>query len=668
MYPGQRVVVETRLRPIRPASNPGEWSRAEALRRRGFVATGSFDETALVVASEPSAWRTWMGATHRALAEAATLYEGDPQAAALFLTLAAGQRAQLEPLTEDEFARSGLAHVLSVSGLHVAVLALVLLAVLRWVMLRLPLRALQSLDVRRVAAPAAIPLVWLYVAFTGFQAPAIRSAVMSTVLLAGVALMRRGDALNALAVAAAVMTFIDPSTPFELSVQLSFLSVGALILLAPMLRRAIPLRPATPIDPWPRRALEVVLQSVVASLAATAVTAPLIALVFQRVSLAGVLSNVVTLPLCGVLTVVSALAAAVFVASPALAAPLVWAGVQLADVLLRCARWFANVPGAAVEIPAPPLSLVVGWLLCLLAIVLLTRRWRALGVAGLALLGWLMIVPTEANTTDVTFLSVGHGDAIVVSSRGHHALIDGGGNPHGADPGRKTVLPFLKQRGIRSLDLAVLSHPHPDHALGLASTLRELPVKRLWLPAGATTGTLIEEVTDAADEAEVEAIEVGHAPVQLGDVRIEVLGPPADRALLEGENDRSIVLRVRHGEVTFLLTGDVEEAAEAVLTAGPATVLKVPHHGSRTSSTPRFVEETHPRYAVFSVGLHNRFGFPNGEVVERYESVGAQMLRTDLDGAITFHSDGRDVTVDTFHPRRERARLGSARQAAHSAR
>jgi competence protein ComEC len=144
-------------------------------------------------------------------------------------------------------------------------------------------------------------------------------------------------------------------------------------------------------------------------------------------------------------------------------------------------------------------------------------------------------------------------------------------------------------------------------------------------------------------------VEVGAAPFELGAARIEVLGPPADRALLESENDRSVVLAVRHGAVSFLLTGDLEEAGEEALRlSGPVTVMKAPHHGSRTSSSPELLARTLPRHVVFCVGRGNRFGFPHPEVVERYEQIGARCYRTDLDGAITFKSDGRDVTVETF--------------------
>ncbi|MFP2934040.1 ComEC/Rec2 family competence protein, partial [Pyxidicoccus sp. 3LG] len=255
----------------------------------------------------------------------------------------------------------------------------------------------------------------------------------------------------------------------------------------------------------------------------------------------------------------------------------------------------------------------------------------------------------------VTFLAVGQGDAVVLSSRGHHALVDGGGVPGGADPGERFVLPYLRHQGISRLDLAVLSHPHPDHALGLASALAQVPTGRLWLPAGDGGGPLSRQVVAAARDAHVEEVQADHPPLRLGEATLEVLGPPGpeERELLESVNDRSVVLRVRHGDVTVLLAGDVEEDGEAALVerVGEVTVMKAPHHGSRTSSTEALLARARPRHVVFCVGRRNRYGFPHPEVEARYRALGSECWRTDLEGAITVESDGQDVRLVSFLPR-----------------
>jgi competence protein ComEC len=341
-----------------------------------------------------------------------------------------------------------------------------------------------------------------------------------------------------------------------------------------------------------------------------------------------------------------------------------WLGLALLVLGRGRWRWGALAAPLALGlhlVAAPPLvalSCVAGMVAC----AALPGRWRLLALITPALVVLLTPARSEQEAR-VTFLAVGHGDAIVVSSRGHHALIDGGGVPEGSDTGLRFVVPFLKQARIERLELAVLSHAHPDHALGLISTLENVPVDRLWLPAEVGSGPLVHDLMGAAGDAVIEEKEAGEAGWRLGDVEVEVLGPPRDQSSLEGENDRSVVLLLRHDEVTFLLTGDIEAEGERALGAlPPVTVMKAPHHGSETSSTEDFVAMTRPRHVVFCVGRRNRFHFPRAPVVERWRDVGAECHRTDLDGAISFISDGKDVRVERFGPVAERRARGAAKR------
>jgi len=651
--PGQRVRVQAQLRRDQPPSNPGQADRVAAHLRRARLFHGGFDPRKLVVLTPPSPTRVWLTRTREGLAEAVAKIAPDRDSGALYLTLAAGLRAELGDAVEETFSRSGLAHVLSVSGLHVAALALLCLGLLRVAAVRLGVRRWEP---RRVAAPLCLPLLWAYVAFTGNQAPAVRSALMASVFLLGLALWRRADALNSLSLAAIALGAWDPATVADLSAQLSFVAVLSLVVLAPALREALPVPPPDPDTPghwrfrW-QKAREAALRTFAASAAVTLAGLPLVAEHFHRLSLAGLVSNVVCLPLCGLLTFLAAGGAAAYVISPGLATPLLFGGAWASKGLLLCAKAFASVPGAALPMPSLGTWTTGAFYAGLLLFALGHGRWRWGGLLAPLALGLAVgsvLLPRPGLR--VTFLSVGHGDAAVLSSRGHHAIVDGGGVPNGADPGRHVVVPFLREEGIGRFDLAVLSHPHPDHALGLATALAAVPASRLWLSAGSADGPLSRQVMDAATGAQVEEVESGHAPFQLGEAQVEVLGPPKDRVLLEGVNDRSVVLRVRHGEVSFLLTGDVEEEGEAVLEPGHATVLKAPHHGSRTSSTEDFVKKVRPRFVVFCVGVANRFGFPHAEVVDRYQQVGAKCLRTDVHGAVRFESDGHDVRVTPFLP------------------
>jgi competence protein ComEC len=656
LFAGQRIRVPVSLRPQEPPLNPGQPDFRGRHLRRGLVLTGGFDPRRLVPLSPPPSHRPWLQGVHAALAQRVRQLSPTPEAAALYLTLAAGLRAELGDELEERFSASGLAHVLSVSGLHVAILALLLLRGLRLSLVRVRPLA-RRCDVRRLAAPLAVPLVWGYVAFTGNQAPAVRSAVMATAVLLGMALWRRADGLNGLALAALALLAVDPAAVADLSTQLSFLAVGSLLVVGPAVRQALPFPPPEPGGRgWRRRLLrarESILSTFAASVAVTLAASPLIAHVFQRLSLAGLVSNVVCLPLCGVLTVLAAGGAGLFLLHPVLAEPLLFAGGWAAQGLLWAASFFAQLPGASLRVSSFGTLAGVTFVTGLFGWALLRGRARQLGwVAPLALvLATAIPRALPEPGLSVTFLGVGHGDAIVLSSRGRHALVDAGGAPGGADTGRRYVLPYLRHRRIEALELAVLSHPHADHALGMIATLDAVPAARLWHAAGEADAPLTRQVRSAAGKARVEEVEADHPTFVLGEAEIDVLWPPSDRLLLAGVNDRSVVLRVTHGQVTFLLTGDIEaDAEEGLPDLGAYTVVKAPHHGSRTSSTAAFVSRVRPRVVVFCVGRLHRWGFPADEVVARYRQVGSACYRTDLHGAVRVESDGHSVRVKTFLP------------------
>jgi competence protein ComEC len=649
-WAGEELRLSAELREDVGPESWGEFDRGRAARARGLRTGGRVLPGSEVPLRPASAWQRWLAERREGFGVRARATVTDPDAATLLAALGAGLRSELGPTWEERFARAGVAHVLSVSGLHVAALALAA-ALLLGVLLRLVPGCARRLDPRRPAALAALPLVWGYVLFTGQQAPAVRSAVMLSVLLLGRVLQRHTDALQGLALAAGVLLVVDPASVHELSLQLSFTAVAALILLAPRLRRAVPLPQPDPLRSSGRRLLlarvrEAALSTAVASAAVTLASLPLVASAFHRVSLAGVLVNVVALPLCSALTLLAATAGGAFCLAPALASPPLWLGGLAARALLGLVRFASEVPGAVLPLPGFGPLTAFGFAAGMLALALGRRRlaWLAPLALAAVVLG-PVVAPKEA--LEVTVLPVGHGDAVLVSSRGHHLLVDGGGIPGGVDPGARIVLPYLRERGIYRLDAVALSHPHPDHALGLVAVLREVTADSLWLPAGVSGGALVDAVVGAAATARVERLAAGEVR-RLGAATVRVLSPPADASGLRSVNDRSLVLHLSAGGPSLLLPGDAEAGAERRFAHLDATVVKVPHHGSRTSSSEGLVRQSHARIAIFSVGRHNRFGLPAAEVVERWRAAGAAVLRTDVQGAIRLTLRPGEVRWETF--------------------
>jgi competence protein ComEC len=262
----------------------------------------------------------------------------------------------------------------------------------------------------------------------------------------------------------------------------------------------------------------------------------------------------------------------------------------------------------------------------------------------------------------ITLLSVGQGDSAVLElPQGAVLLLDGGGSVVGSfDPGREVLVPFLWDRGISRLRAVILSHPHPDHANGLPYVMARLPTEEFWSTGEPCPLAACEELEHEIGLQRVTRRLFTRAAheLTLDGVHIEALYPLAPEGYYPElrENDNSLVLKLSYGSFSALLPGDVEAEAEARLLADPtadlaAQLLKAPHHGSDTSSTPEFVRRVAPQAVVFSVGPRNRFDFPREEVVERYRALGARLYRTDRDGAITFETDGETWNATTSAPR-----------------
>jgi len=708
---GDLVEGSARLVAPRAPQNPGEPDSRPALRRRGIAYVGGLQRGSLLLL-EPAPSITRWSERFRARFAAycrerlgVTADRSDAaDVAALVAALAVGERGGVSPELGESFNASGLAHVLSISGLHLAVAVLAL----AWLLTRL--LALSPWLCRRVAparlaAMITLPVTLLYVVVTGAPAPAVRSGLGTGLLLLGRALGRDTGGINTLGWTLALMAVLDPACLFEPSAQLSFLGVLGLIAVAPVLRRWLPI--AAPRDlvtesRWRRRLVnlrEAVLQGALATLAATLATAPLTAWYFERASLVAAVANLVAWPASTLIVPSGALGAVLFALDRDLGGPLVSLAGLCGHALCRCARWFEQWPLASISVAPPSPLQLTGYTLLMVALCG-AGRWsrramRRTALAGALLLLWPQVTaslrgdPAEGKL-EVTFLSVGQGDATFVRFPGGSTLlVDAGGEASmRSDPGARVVTPFLRWRGVHRLDRVVASHPHPDHIGGLPSVLRRLDVGELWHdgehadegPAGElytlarTLGIEVRTFVQglpascpglvplAQELPQVAALAIGDprcrppAPEwRIDGVRVELLhprgGPDHSHYAELGENDNSLVLRLTHGNVRVLLPGDLEHEGESLLLASghdlSADLLKAPHHGSRTSSTPGFVEAVRPRHVVFCVGRHNMFGFPRQEVVDRYAAAGCQRHRTD-EGAVRFVSDGISISADRY--------------------
>ena len=380
------------------------------------------------------------------------------------------------------------------------------------------------------------------------------------------------------------------------------------------------------------------------------------------------MANLVVVPLSGLLTGLGMLFALLAVAIP-WSLDLFGALVGLLiDLLVGVAGWFARLPLASVRLFSPSAPMIVCYYLAVVAWAAASgRRWLwwiavSAALALVILVGARLASIHQFNGVRMTVLDVRQGDAVLLELPGGRTiLIDGGGLfDDRFDIGEQVVVPFLLSQWIGRLDLVVLSHPHPDHLNGLMAVLRHFRVGQVWdggQRVASTTYLWFEEVL--RDKRIPHKIyEAGQNTSEFDPVQIAVLHPP--KPLLRGSprgrfsdvNSNSLVLAVRYGNVTFLLPGDIEDEAERLLLERgadlQAQVLKVPHHGGRTSSGPAFLQRVRPTVAVVSAGYRNRFRHPHQETLERYRANGIDLFRTDLDGAVTVSTDGTTVEVETM--------------------
>ncbi len=533
--------------------------------------------------------------------------------------------------TSRAFARSGVAHLLAISGFHVGVVATL------FFMLTLPLSL----------TPAQRPLVTaggvgLYLALIGFPRAATRAGIFLLALAIARWRGRPAQTQAVLSTALLALLTVEPSWLFSPGLQLSFAGVLGLTLwrhpVADVLAR------------W--RVPEALRAPLSASLAASAATAPLVGWHFGEVSWIGVGLSVVLTPWVALVIVggLSTLAVSALVPAwgPFLGVPTAWA----AQHLVRVVEVVAQLPWVSVDVTQPVLlAVVAGAVVGSRLAGAAQAHVRILVIVGCATAtpGLLPVTATlrGAGRLEIVALDVGQGDAIAIRTpRDRWVLIDTGGRTERWDAGRDRVVPFLRRRGVRQLDLLVLTHADLDHTGGAPSVLEAFPPRRVIDPGVAVASHPFRELLANAERQGIHwtSAQAGQR-LDLDGVMFTVLSPDSARGS-EDVNDGSVVLLLRYGAFEALFTGDASRHVENQLLSGPlppVELLKVGHHGSSTSTGAAFLERLQPELAVIPVGARNRYGHPDPEVLSRLETAGARILRTDQHGDIRIlaERDGR---------------------------
>lgn len=651
---GDVVEVVANLGVVQLFRNVGLADPRPSAARSGIVLSGGvLDAQILDRGRGPPAWID--RARNSVRAQIRRTFPEDAEALARALVLG---EDDLDPSDGEAFRVSGLAHLLAVSGTHLTFAVISVVAGLRAVLRRIQTFAAR-VEVGRIAAAIGIVLAWAYADFAGGSGSANRAAAMLSMVFGARAMGRRPRGVRAFGLSAIALALVEPLAAFDISFTLSLAATGGLLGLGPWLHARL-------VEPVPQ-ILQKPMTAVAATISATIPCSPLLAMLAPTLPAAGVLANVLAVPVGELVALPVCLAHAVlgFWPDAQQGAAILGSGALIA--VRAIARTTASIPWLAVSVPTP-----TGYQSAILAVIagaLTLGLGLGRGRAPLLLIALAGLLTAEVATVRagaplrklrITSLDVGQGDSTLIDfPDGRSMLIDGGGlvgSP--IDTGRSVILPVHRARRRERVDVAVLSHPHPDHYLGLASALPGLDVGEFWdTGQGESEGAGPEYHALLADLRNrgvpiIRPNGLCEKPQRFGEATLEVLAPCPEPVPFINANDNSFVFRVSLGSRAALLTGDAEHAAEEALVRGRgealrADFLKVGHHGSRTSSTPAFLAAVGARDAVISCGIRNRFGHPHPQALESLKNAGLRIFRTDLVGSVIWETDGDRVHLRT---------------------
>ncbi len=562
---------------------------------------------------------------------------GDAPYAGVLTALAIGDQASIPASQWQVFTRTGVNHLMSISGLHITMLAGLVFALTYWLWRR-SVWLTHRLPARKAAILAGLLVAFGYALLAGYGVPAQRTVYMLATIAAALWLSRTVAPSQLLCAALLVVLLLDPWAVLSPGFWLSFGAVALIFYItAHRLHRSHWLMEYGRVQ-W---AMSIGL------------IPPLLAL-FQQVSLVSPIANAFAIPLVSLIVVPLTLLGALL--------PFDWIlhlAHQVMALCMAALEWLNSLPDTVWTQHAPPAwSIVVGmvgvlWLL-------LPRGFPARWMGLLLLLPMFLVLPASPpqGALRLVIFDVGQGLSVVAQTHNHALLYDTGPDFSGeADSGNRILIPSLQAQGIAQLDGLMLTHDDSDHTGGARSILQSMPVG--WLSSSLPDDSpILQQATPTLTLPQGERGLLRCVDGQTWEwdgVRFEVLHPATESYAQEKirDNNRSCVLKISTGKNSVLLAADIEKDAEWRLLQNhadklSATLLVVPHHGSKTSSTEQFVEAVQPRYAVFTVGYRNRYGHPKPEVVERYRATGSELLRSDEDGAIVVEMDAQKFTVERY--------------------
>lgn len=560
---------------------------------------------------------------------------------AVLEALMLGERGRLPDSITRALQKSGIFHLFAISGAHIGIISFFLFAFLG--LLSIP---------KRIRYGLLIPALLLFALLVEGRPSVFRATLMTLAFLVGKLFWKDTDLLNVLAASAFILLLLNPLDLFSVGFQLTYSATLSIILFFPKISNYLP--------KLPFRISEILAISITAQFGVF----PIIAAVFNRVTFSSLILNFAALPMiallmaCGFLFLLFS-----FLFAPAAQIVAVLIGL-ISTLVISLSHLFDGISFLSYRIPTPPPWAVAGYYFSLVAF-LFPMKKKTFGLLKWPLFLFFFFViafhPYKSSNTELklTFIDVGQGEATLIEFPGRETmLVDGGGFAQSRfDVGESVVSPFLWRKGLKSIDILALTHAHPDHILGLISVAENFKIKEFWDSLPPKDCVEYDRLKQALLPDTICKQRLHGYQTNIGGVHIEVLHPfmgkdPSPQV----HNDLSMVMKLSYGRTSILLTGDIGSKVEnTFLSQGmdiDIDVLKVAHHGSRTSSSESFLIEASPQICVISSGRRNIFGLPDQVVIDRLLACGSRIYRTDENGAVEIVSNGRDIKVRTAAPKK----------------
>lgn len=688
---GDFIRFTTRLRTPHSFHNPGGFDYEKYLKYRGVIVRGFIKDSSGIVVLRENQGNIFKTILERFRKKIKIFIEDNSLSPEreIIQAMILGNQSEIPKDIMEKFNRTGTTHIIAISGFNIGIIAFLSFFVIRLLM-RTSSYLLLRFNIVKVSTIFGIIPVVIYTFIAGMGISVVRASIMALTFMIAIILNKDRDLYNSLALAALVILIISPHSLYDVSFQLSFVAVWAILFITPKFTAISHQGYPEEISTHTVRVKKIftnVYIFIIVSFAATLGTLPLIIFYFNRVSTIVLLSNIIVVPIMGIIAI--PVCTAIIIALP-LSHALALLFLNIASYLVRISvsivDFFASLPGSSFFVSTPTILEMAAYYLLLIVAMKLLYLWRhkednhserksgisqklyRISFAALAVFFvgdtiYLYTRDIHNEILKVTFIDVGQGSSsLIVLPGGKNILIDGGGTYENIfDIGKYVIAPFLWHERIKEIDIVILTHPHPDHLNGLITILSNFDVKEVWTNGEKGDFETYQDFMQIIKEKNIthRLVSEQYNDTIINGTILSVFNPvkPIDlKSDLARKYDRtnndSLVVKLTFGKVSFLLPGDISGPSENRLVKSShdikSRIMLVPHHGGFTSSTMPFLDKVQPEFAIVSCGFDNVFNDPHPDVLQRFSRLGTRILRTDINGAISVTTDGTNITHSTF--------------------